>query len=348
MLKKKIASLFLLLLICWVPFMTHSSKIKIGIISDANYYGEREVAWRIKIAAERLGWKVFLDEKRGRKIKKIKHLDWVICTLPGNKYLHKNCPVYQTIFHPFSYLDSEGKLEPFYEKYDGYLLTIGTSEAFENGFKLKQKDLFTSTFYPTLQHIDYKKIELKNLVTLIPVWSNRLTDEKFKTIYKILSRTLEAKFYGVPENSHLVEKGYMGRLPFNGTSVIQALQESGIVLIFHSDIHNEVKIPSPRIFEAAAASTVIISDKNQFVQKHFGDAVLYVDTSLSPEEICTQIQNHLDWIHQNPEVALEMAKKSHQIFADQFSMDHQLLDVLAMHEKVKQKKSRPPLNFWRR
>jgi hypothetical protein len=346
MLLKKINFFLLFLMISFSPFVNFESKskIKIGIISDANYCGEREVGWRIKIAAEQLGWEVFLDENKGRNLKKQKNLDWIICLLPNNRYVYKNCPTYLTIFHPFAYLEPKGKLKSFYEKYDGYLLTINQSEEFKNGFKSKNKQLFSSSFYPTLQYIDYKEVPLNNLMTMIPVWGNRLIDEKFKKIYKTLSQSRLVKFYGVHENKDIIEDGYMGKIPFDGVSVIEVLQKHGIVLIFHSDIHNGAQIPSSRIFEAAAASTVIISDENEFVKKHFGDTIFYVDTSVSAEEICLQIQHHMDTIRQNPQVALEMAKKAHQIFTDNFSMDNQLLNMLSMHNEIK--KHKKTTFFW--
>jgi hypothetical protein len=55
-------------------FEAPSDSVRIGIVSDSEYCGERELGWRIKIAAESLGWEVFLDEKRGKKLKKTKNI----------------------------------------------------------------------------------------------------------------------------------------------------------------------------------------------------------------------------------------------------------------------------------
>ncbi len=126
----------------------------------------------------------------------------------------------------------------------------------------------------------------------------------------------------------------MGPIPFDGSSVIDVLQQYGIVLILHSDIHNAEGIPSSRIFEAAAASTVIISDKNPFVEKHFKDSVFYIDTSLSMEEICCQILEHLENIYTNPKKAQMMAKIAHQIFSNNFEMSNQLLALYSLNQKI--------------
>jgi len=330
--------LFILVFAASFIYVRNHKKVRIGIVSDKNYCGEREVGKRIKLAAESLGWEAILDEKGGSKLKKIKDLDWIICLLPWNKHTYKKCPSYLTIFHPFNYIDSKKRLQTFYEKYDGFLLTINPTEALKNSIQLINKQLLPTHFYPTVQYVEYKKVPLNELMTMIAVWGNRYKNEKFKKIYRALSQSGFTRFYGIYPNDDVIDNGYMGKIPFDGESVIEVLQKHGIVLIFHSDIHNKEQIPTPRIFEAAAASTVIISDENAFVKKHFGDNVFYVDTSLSAEEIFLQIKNHMDFIRQNPQIALEMAKNAHQIFVDNFLMTDQLLNIHSMHKKLKKNK----------
>ncbi len=308
---------------------------RIGIISDAAYIGEREVGWRIKRAAEILGWEAFLDEKAGMEIKDMKGLDWVICILPFNRNLNASCPNYLAVFHPLNFLDEECRLNSLYEDYDGYLLSIKPTESFDSRFKSKNKMFFSTIFYPTVPPFPYMRVPLNNLVTTMPKWGNRINSAKFRALYKILNKSGFTKFYGSEPCFKFIEEGYLGCIPFDGVSMIRALQQHGIVLIIHSDMHNKNGIPSSRIFEAAAASTVIISDENPFVKKHFGDAVFYIDTSLPPKEIFMQIENHMDFIHSNPRIALDMAKRSYQIFLENFTMTDQLIKVNNMDQKFK-------------
>jgi len=314
------------------------ANIRMGVAISSRYVGDREVAWRIKIAGEKLGWTVYLDENEGCQLQKIEQLDWVICLLTNNKYFHPGCSNYLTVFHPFSYLDEERKLLPFGEKYDGYLLTINDRDTIENSLQQKNKEFHFIPFYPSVYGVPYREVVLNNLVTMIPAWSNRLHQVKFKKLYKLLSESGIAKFYGVKKIEDISDDSYMGPIPFDGVSVINILQRHGIVLIMHSNIHNEEQIPSGRIFEAAAASTVIISDENPFVKKHFGDSVFYIDTSLTARTIYDQIQGHLDVIFREPNKALEMAKAAHQIFMDNFEMSDQLLKLEAMHREIISKK----------
>lgn len=315
-------------------FINLNANINIGVVTASNYVGDREVAWRIKIAGESLGWTVFLDEDEGRQVQNMDQLDWVICMLPNNEFLNPSCPNYLMVFHPFWYLNDERQLLPFYDKYTGYLLTINDRETIADSLKSRNKEFHFVSFYPSVYHVPYQEVELNNLVTMIPVWSNRLTDKKFRMVYNLLSRTGFTKFYGVHKNEDIITQGYMGTIPFDGVSVIDILQQHGIVLVLHSDIHNAESIPTSRIFEAAAASTVIISDQNPFVKKHFGDSVFYIDTSLSAKSIYNQIQAHMRTIYQNPQKALEMAKTAHQIFIENFEMSDQLLKLESLNREV--------------
>lgn len=223
---------------------------------------------------------------------------------------------------------------PFCEKYDGYLLTINDRESIAQGLHLKGKDFNYVRFYPTVNSFPYCEVSLDNLVTMIPVWSNRLTDEKFRNVYRLLSQTGKVKFYGVHRNEDIISQGYMGPIPFDGVSVINVLQKHGIVLVIHSDIHNLECIPTPRIFEAAAASAVIISDENTFVKENFGDSVFYIDTNKNFMDIFFQIQKHMQTIQSNPKKALEMAKTAHEIFIENFEMSDQLLEIDEMNQRI--------------
>lgn len=316
---------------------SHEPSRRIGIVTSSNYVGDRETAWRMKIAAERLGWTVLLDEWQGYQIRHMK-LDWVICMLPGNKFFNRLCPNYLMVFHPFGYLNHERKFLPFYQRYDGYLLTIHDRETLADSLKQNNKEFHCIPFFPTVFSVPYQRLSFDNLMTMIPVWGDRVEGQKYQTLYRMLSQTGAVKFYGVHRNEHIISEGYMGPIPFDGISVINVLQKHGIVLVIHSDVHNANRIPTSRIFEAAAASAVVISDQNQFVKEHFGDSVFYIDTSLSAEEIFDQIQGHLKTIHTYPELAANMAKRAHDVFMEKFEMSQQLLLLEQMHEAVISKK----------
>ena len=330
---------FISLFILGLSFFNIHANVRIGIVTAWNYVGDRETAWRIKIGGESLGWTMILDEDEGRQVQNMEDLDLVICMLPINEFTNPYCPNYQMIFHPFWYLDDERKIAPFYEKYDGYLLTINDRKTLEDGLRLKNKDFHFVPFYPSVHNVPYRELALNNLMTMIPTWGDRLDGEEYKRLYKLLSRTGLVTFYGVHKNEHIIEQGYMGPIPFDGVSVIDILQRHGIALVIHSDIHNRECIPTSRIFEAAAASTVIICDENSFVKEHFGDSVFYIDTTLSADGMFDQIQAHLKSIYEHPKEALEKAKAAHQIFIEKFEMSDQLRKLELLNREVISKKN---------
>lgn len=122
-------------------------------------------------------------------------------------------------------------------------------------------------------------------------------------------------------------KCYVGPVPFDGVSMIKAISEAGIALVFSSDAHKESELMSNRLFESLAAGAVIICDDNPFARRHFGDTLLYVDASGSVENVSRQIQAHHAWVHANPEKALQMARAAQAIFKERFTLDRSLATI---------------------
>lgn len=116
-------------------------------------------------------------------------------------------------------------------------------------------------------------------------------------------------------------KSYVGPLPFDGVSVIEAIHQAGIALVLSSADHIESEIMSSRLFESLAAGVIIIADENEFARKNFGDTLLYIKTQdVSAEDITSQVKAHIAWIKTNPEKVLKMIKKAQRIFKDKFEM----------------------------
>src|SRR5690242_17740413 len=164
--------------------------IRMGIVTNSAFYGETELGYRIKQAAEELGWTVFLDGSNGHNFH-VESLDWVICLRMDNRYIKKNCPVYLAVLYPYP-----DKNIPSYKKYDGYLLTINPDYLKDFFSKLKGKP-FHMLFYPTVQNVEYKRLELNDLATMMPIWGDRFNSAKYKTLYQLLSASGKVKFYGL-------------------------------------------------------------------------------------------------------------------------------------------------------
>lgn len=114
---------------------------------------------------------------------------------------------------------------------------------------------------------------------------------------------------------------YRGSVPYDGASVIRVLSKHGVALCLHKEEHLAADTPSMRLFEAAAASCVIIVDDIPFARRLLKDAVFYVDTGASGEEVVEVILDHLRWIRANPKGAVEMAQASHAILSREFGLE---------------------------
>lgn len=117
---------------------------------------------------------------------------------------------------------------------------------------------------------------------------------------------------------------YRGEIPFDGQTIIEKINVAGICLALNSPIHNESGAVSNRIFEAAAAGAVIISDDNQFVHKYFGDTVFYVNSQADEDEAAAEILRIIDWVNSHPDEAYSMACQAQKIFVEQLNLDDML------------------------
>lgn len=160
-------------------------------------------------------------------------------------------------------------------------------------------------------------------------------------LFKLLDETDKVCFYGPEE----VEAWggirpwegyncYKGEIPFDGFSILDEINKCGICLAISSDIHRRAGAVTNRAYEACAAGAVIISDNNEFMEKYFKDAVLFINYNKNnPQDTFNQIMEKYQWIVEHPAEALEMAKRSQKIFLENFTMDHQLLKVIENHSK---------------
>ncbi|OYW20448.1 MAG: hypothetical protein B7Z52_02280, partial [Burkholderiales bacterium 12-64-5] len=130
-------------------------------------------------------------------------------------------------------------------------------------------------------------------------------------------------------------KSYVDEIPFDGASVIERIAEAGIALVLSSDAHKDAEMMSNRLFEALAAGAVVIADENSFCKKHFGDTLLYIDTTLSAKKVVQDILAHVAWIKANPEAAIDLARRAQAIFMAHYRMDQSIEAIYARLEAQK-------------
>ncbi|MDR2667511.1 MAG: hypothetical protein LBB38_00495 [Puniceicoccales bacterium] len=150
-------------------------------------------------------------------------------------------------------------------------------------------------------------------------WDRR-RGKLYLPIYSMLDKTGYFDAYG---NSKLFPHGSYRGSTNNQKLFLERMREAGVALVLHGDDHLNNGTSSSRVFEAAASSCVIISDRHPFIVENFGDSVLYIDQNASPKEIFGQIDGHMRWILANPDEAIELARRSHEIFVKNFSLENE-------------------------
>lgn len=322
--------LFFLLFCC----LAYASERRIALLVRDEFKGEISFAYRLQAACQNLHWKaeiVFIEKS---KVLRKKSYDFVINLVPGT-YRHPKCKNYLAVFHPKHHLfKKKGALKKEYRSYDGYLTTfepppIGHKESLSNSQKFPH-----FRWYPSAQKRPFQIVDPTHLFFICCIWGNRFEDEKFRQLLGLLDKEPYTRFYGKPLFKSLFPQSYLGKIPYDEESLMRIAAAAGVTLILHSNDHNAQGIPSGRIFEAAAASTVIICDQNAFVQEHFGDSVLYIDTQQDSNSILSQIQSHMKWIQENKTAALEKAEKAYSIYQEKFLLEDQLLKLEKFHEQA--------------
>jgi hypothetical protein len=127
--------------------------------------------------------------------------------------------------------------------------------------------------------------------------------------------------YGPAAGRRQLREACHGALPFDGTSVIRGCARHGVVLCLHRDDHREADAPSMRMFEAASAGCVILSDDIPFARRTFADAVFVIPGELDDNGKAAFIRDRLGFVRDNPRAAREMGAAVKEIFDRKLSLD---------------------------
>lgn len=338
-------------------------KRTVGIIVHKSALGDREIALRYKIAAEQLGWDAFVLKYKvsmGRSyitamlvkayISLLDHYfkpDFYIHIRPAYyDLIPQGRPKFWAVYSDFNKMietyTSENKSNDaldhrYMGDYNGFIgmnkLTNSNLISLKNYTRDGESknwifiEAYPSTFPTKFHKANYSKVFYSGAN-----WDKLRSSKKYETVLKALEAKGYLSVYGPSKHwSHLTE-AYKGYIPNDGYSLIQKINEAGIVLVLHSDYHLEHGIPSGRIFESAAASSLIISDQNAFVKKEFGKCVKIIDFTQDEQKIVQEIDMVYKWAQNDSSQADKLAKCSHDIFIKKFTLES-ILERIA--EKVK-------------
>lgn len=310
--------------ICYMPnaslmdFIKHKN-LRILMVSPLSYLGERQTSIRISETLKSLGY-------------------CPIC-------LYCSCfvPIVSSIFdidicishdpevtHPknaYNFIICSQSSNEFLSSYDAVL----SSMPVENLRKILPNTSILQ-FYLSARATKFDDRPKKRLFYCGAPWDVYRSYSLTK-VYKFLDTTDYFDVYG---SKHWKESGiinsYRGFIPFGEDAVFNTMKKEGVSLVFHSEEHFKNNAPTSRIFEAAAASNVIITDRLPFIVENFGNSVLYIDRYASPEKLSKQIDDYMKWILSHPKEAVRLAQRSHEIFIEKFTLERMMKNLIEFYQ----------------
>ena len=117
---------------------------------------------------------------------------------------------------------------------------------------------------------------------------------------------------------------YSGELPFDGSSVVEAINECGICLALSSKPHQDSGIMSNRLFEGLAGGAAVIANPNPLIEKYFKDVVYVVDDNHGSAYLEQKILSFIREIRSNPDAARDRVLRGQQIIREFCSLEGSL------------------------
>lgn len=316
--------------------------------------GEYEFARRLQIAAKNIGYKVAILSKQGmildeyfrETLQKVNPdtLKFII-SIHFDDYKALDCFYYHALWNPLEILMQHSNASQLLQNVDsnddfliyddGGMKNYIKALLGENQLELDDASSLTASFpdsvarKPTVKKfvLFYCGINWETMIGATP---------RHESFFKQLDAMDNVRFYG-PQRGWLGYKNYRGSIPFDGVSILDEIEDCGVVLALSSYWHYRGGAVTNRLYEGCAAGAVIITDDNPFIKKHFGDAVLYIDFDLErPCRMAEQVKAHLVWIAEHPKEALELAIRAQNIFREKFALEKQIQIIIDNHEKRRQ------------
>jgi hypothetical protein len=316
--------------------------------------GEKETIQRLKITCANLGinFRVVTSNRNApirkyiadpvQQAVKIFQPDFILSIQDHTRY-YPGIPNYKTLtFGTERYIatNSEGRthiLIPEILKFDAVLPSFKDIDLLQEIYERRGKKFIGFPWYPSVYETSYAPaIPNKLFYSGGNRWDSTRNSEKYATVYQQLDKAGYFIVSGHKDKWLDVPNSAIGYVENDGKSLIAAIHDAGVALVLHHTLHLNGGAPTSRIFEAAAANAVIISDRHPFVVQHFGDNVLYVDIDQDADQMFQQIDAHMQWILAHPAQAQQMANNCHAINNANFSLEILLNRLLTMHRQYMQ------------
>ena len=299
---------------------------------------ETEFSRRIQEAARRLGWDA-AEVGSSTEIKRFKP-DFVVALHFRTPKLTQY-PTYGSMVTPPSFFADDDQFIKNILSYDTYLCS---SEHIKSWLKdilyLTQKNYFFVPWYTTCQLVPYRapQIEVPRLFYSGTNWDG----PRFGELFARLDTEPFLEIYGPKSAWTHIKHSYRGVLPFDGVTILNALNTAGVGLCLHRKEHCDAATPSSRIFEIVASGAVAICQEHPFIKNVFQDSVLYLECTDDAQRLAGQISEYMQWIADNPEGALRLSRRAYDIFAQNYTLEKLLADLAPRHQQLVERKKFTP------
>lgn len=304
-------------------------------VAISNSFAGQEVAEtglsiRIHQAARNLGWEA-VEVASSAEINRFSP-DFVIA-------LHFFTPkltghaTYGCMWNPPSFFEQEDRYIKNILSYDGYLSSSDHLNTWLRDLLYRtRKKHFIAPFYTSCHRIPYQPPDLTDPRLLYA--GTNWDGPRYQELFRELDAEPYVDIYGGEAAWSYLKHSYRGLLPFDGSSILTALNRAGVGLCLHKEEHIRCATPSLRIFEIVASGAIAICQEHPFIREAFGDNVLYLDSTPDIDGTTRQISEYVDWITTNQEAALKMSRRAYDIFAESYSLEVLLSGIAPYHQKL--------------
>jgi len=291
---------------------------------------ETEFSERIRKAACHLGWEA---TEVGSSVEINQFTPDFVLALHFRTPKLTKFPTYGSMVTPPSFFAEDSGFIKNILSYDGYLCS---SEKIRSWLRdilyARQKTCFAAPWYTSSHIVPYSPPQMvaPRLLYAGTNWDG----PRFGELFAKLDAEPYVDIYGPPAAWSHTKHSHRGTLPFDGVSILNALNRAGVGLCLHRREHCDSATPSSRIFEIAASGAVAICQEHPFIRDAFQDSVLYLERTDDPVRLTLQISQYMQWISQNPEDALKLSRRAYDIFSRHYSLEKLLTDLVPRHQEL--------------
>jgi hypothetical protein len=304
-------------------------------IAIVNAFAGREVAEtglsrRIARAALNLGWEAE-ELSSSTEINRFDP-DFVLALHFFTPKLTRH-PTYGCMWNPPPFFEREKSYIENILSYDAYLTSSRQiSDWLKAKLRATPKKYFLAPFYTSCHRVPYSPPDISRPRLLYA--GTNWDGPRYRKLFQRLDSEPYMDIYGGETAWTYLKHAYRGKLAFDGSSILTALNRAGAGLCLHKKEHVLAATPSLRIFEIAASGAVAICQEHPFIREAFGDSVLYLRPARSTGKTVEQISEYMRWITVHREEALRMSRRAYEIFAESYTLETLLSGIVPHHQRL--------------